>query len=264
MPWWGWLVIGGGVAVVALVAVLIVVLVVNVGGAVGEAVAKRVEDEKTLAEMDRAATEFARQQTDSMFGGAPSATLASDHERYIDTMERQSASLSGNEGKIARASVSLMRSVQPHIAAYTKADAALMQQGDPSEINSRTDIDNIVRLVRDYKGASERLTNSLKDLPERFEKDLQTQGVPPEQIEQAMVGFRAGAAIEFVLAMHARDREICDLFTKLMNLLKREWAGIHIYPGEGIAFENVIVERQYVKLTEQIGAAILRPVQVQR
>ncbi len=262
MPWWGWLVVAGGVAVIVLVAVLVVVMVVNVGSTLTEAVAKKEQESQTFAEMDHATMQMAQQEDDSLYSDAPTNAISQQQDRYLTTMEQKAATLSGTDGKIARASVAMMRSIQPDRAAYLAAIHAVENVGvDSYHFNSKTDLEESVAGLKQLRAAGDRLSAAFQALPDRFIKELEAQGVSPDEIEAARDEFIDKAEVEMLVEILAADNKVYSAISKLTSLLKREWGNWTPY-DDGIAFESVILERQFERAVADLDAAMLNRMQV--
>jgi hypothetical protein len=175
--------------------------------------------------------------------------------------------LSGTEGKVGRASVALLRSLQPEIASYTAAMARLTDAGglDPSTWRSKADIDAFMSATRQARQASVRVDQVYRDLPQRFASELRAQGVSDQDIRKAQAGFIAAATLDLTLQALAEDLIVCDRMTDAATLLKREWGRWRVNRDTGeVTFDSTATMKKYNAIVDEVLAAADRQMAVQQ
>ena len=258
-PLWVWLAIGGGVVAITLV----IVVIVMIGGAVNT----RIANNQAMEDVERTADEFIDAQYQRLLSDAPMSADADEFNSYVTQIEGKLSNMTGDTGKVGRATVAILKSLQPEIASYTAAMTRLSQSAglDPSAWKSKADIDAFMTATRKAREASLRVEQVYRDLPQRFATELQAQGVADKNIRQAQSGFTAAAALDLTLQALDEDLILCDRMTEAATLLKREWGRWRVDRATGeVTFDSTTTMNKYNTLVDEVLAAADRQMAVQQ
>lgn len=207
LPWWGWLVIGGGVTLLALAAVLIIMLVVHVGDTVSEAV----------AQAKPAAEPRLRDQSDEQ--------LQTEYDVFIEDVVRETSRSAGDDSPQTQATQAALRSMRDDYVAYITAAKRLDQAGgfDPKSLKTKEDLDLRLGWAREMSARAGRLATATRDLPNRFRQELADQHLSAADMQQEVEEFGAIVGLDRLSKLQDQEKKIGEYYLQMLEILRREW-----------------------------------------